>query len=93
MPSFIWMRPTVWPQYTNVTNRTGQTDRQRSDSVGRTVLETIVQKRVENAVKNQSASQPSSFIFVIGRMMRSVLSVTEVLSLFASVRSCGTVGM
>jgi len=22
------IRPTVWPQYTNVTDRTGQTDRQ-----------------------------------------------------------------
>ena len=31
MPSFIWIRQTVWPQYTNVTDRTGQkgqTDRQ-----------------------------------------------------------------
>ena len=27
MPSFILIRPTVWPQYTNVTDRT---DRQRS---------------------------------------------------------------
>jgi len=38
-PSFILIRPTVWPQYTNVTDRqTGQTDRtgQRSDSTGRT---------------------------------------------------------
>jgi len=41
MPSFILIHPTVWPQYTNVTNRhrptdrqTGQTDRQRSDSIG-----------------------------------------------------------
>jgi len=37
--------PTVWPQYTKVTDRqTGQTDRQRSDSVGqrwRTVLQTV----------------------------------------------------
>jgi len=22
VPSFIWIRPTVWPQYTNVTDRT-----------------------------------------------------------------------
>jgi len=28
MPSFIFIRPTVWPQYTNVTDRTGQTDTQ-----------------------------------------------------------------
>jgi len=26
MPSFILIHPTVWPQYTNVTDRTGQTD-------------------------------------------------------------------
>jgi len=41
--SFIWIRPTVWPQYTNVTDiqvRTGQ----RTDSIGRTVLQTVAQK-------------------------------------------------
>jgi len=31
--SDIVIHPTVWPQYTNVTDR--QTDRQRSDSIGR----------------------------------------------------------
>ena len=42
MPSFILIRPTVWPQYTNVTHMaTGQ----RSDSTGRTVLQTVAQKR------------------------------------------------
>jgi len=46
MPSFILIRQTVWPQYTNVTDRTGQdrTDRQRSDSIGRTILQTVAQK-------------------------------------------------
>jgi len=37
VPSFILIHPTVWPQCTNVTDRTGQdrqTDRQRSDSIG-----------------------------------------------------------
>jgi len=47
MPSFILIRPTVWPQYTNVTDK--QTDRQdrtgqRTDSIGRTVLQTVAQK-------------------------------------------------
>jgi len=42
MPSFILIRLTVWRQYTN---GTGQTDRQRSDSIGRTVLQTVAQKR------------------------------------------------
>ena len=35
MPSFILIHPTVWPQCTNVTDRT---DKQWSDSIGRTVL-------------------------------------------------------
>jgi len=45
MPSGILIHPAVWPQYTNVTDRTGQTDEQtdghtdrqtgqRSDSIG-----------------------------------------------------------
>jgi len=41
MPSFIVIHPTVWPQYTNVTYRTGQTGQ---DSIGRTVLQTVAQK-------------------------------------------------
>jgi len=58
MPSFILIHPTVWPQYTNVTDQrteqTGrdrqidrQTDRQRSDSIGRTVLQMVAQKPSE----------------------------------------------
>ena len=54
MPSFIFIHPTVWPQCTNVTDRqtdrqTGQTgqDRQRTDSIGRTVLQTVAQKGTE----------------------------------------------
>ena len=41
VPSFILIRPTVWPQYTNIT---GRTDRQRSDSIGRSVLQMVAQK-------------------------------------------------
>ena len=46
MPSFILIRPTVWPQCSNVTGRTDRTgqDRQRTDSLGRTVLQTVAQK-------------------------------------------------
>jgi len=50
MPSFILIRPTVWPQCTNVTDRqdrTDRTDRQRSDSIGRTILQTVAQKRAK----------------------------------------------
>jgi len=34
---------TVWPQYTNVTDRQDRQDRQRSDSIGQTVLQTVTQ--------------------------------------------------
>jgi len=41
IPGGCLIHPTVWPQYTKVTDRTG---RQRSDSIGRTVLQTVAQK-------------------------------------------------
>ena len=46
MPSFILIRPILWPQCTNVTDRTDRTGQtgQRSDSIGRTVLQTVAQK-------------------------------------------------
>jgi len=34
MPSLILIHPTVWPQYTNVTDRQTDRQRQRSDSIG-----------------------------------------------------------
>jgi len=38
------IHPTIWPQYTNVTDRqTGQTDK-RSHSTGQSVLQTVTQK-------------------------------------------------
>jgi len=47
-PSFILIHPTVWPQCTNVTDRTdrqtGQ-NRQWTNSIGQTVLQTVAQKR------------------------------------------------
>jgi len=48
MPRFILIRPPVWPQYTNVTDRHDRTDiqtGQRSDSIGRTVLQTVAQNQ------------------------------------------------
>jgi len=47
MPSFILIRPTVWPQYTNVTDRQNRTGL-RSDSIGRTILQTVTQKPPQN---------------------------------------------
>jgi len=46
VPSFILIRRTVWPQCTNVTDRT---DRQRIDSIRRTVLQTVAQKWIEKS--------------------------------------------
>jgi len=34
MPSFIFIHPIVWPQYTNVTDRHRQTDRTGQDRTG-----------------------------------------------------------
>ena len=39
-PSFMLTHPTVWQQYINITDRT---DRQPSDSIGRTVSQTVTQ--------------------------------------------------
>jgi len=45
-PTLMLIHPNVWPQYTNVTEIDRQTaqDRQRSDSKGRTLLQTVAQK-------------------------------------------------
>jgi len=44
VPSFILIHSTVWSQYINVTDRQDKT-RQQSDSIGRTVLQAVAQKR------------------------------------------------
>jgi len=44
IPSSILIHPTVWSQYANVTQQDRQTG-QRSDSIGRTVLQTVAPKR------------------------------------------------
>ena len=38
LPSGILIRPTVWPQYANVTDRQDRQRGQRADSTGRTVI-------------------------------------------------------
>jgi len=54
VPTGILIRPTVWPQYTNVTDRqTGQTG-QQSHSIGRTVFQTVAQKG-NSAYRSDSA--------------------------------------
>ena len=44
VPSFILIHPTVWPQYTNVTDRTDRQTGQWSDSTGWTASQTAAQK-------------------------------------------------
>jgi len=44
VPSFILIYLAVWPQYTNITDRQDRPTGQRSDSIGLTVLQTVVQK-------------------------------------------------
>jgi len=44
MPSFILIRPTVWPEYTNVKDRQNGQTGQWTDSTGQTVLQTVAQK-------------------------------------------------
>jgi len=46
--SGILIHPTVWPQYTNVTDR--QTTRTTSHSTGRTVLQTVAKKLYNNVL-------------------------------------------
>jgi len=45
VPSFILIHPTVWPQCTNVTDGQDRQTGQRSDSIERTVLQTVAQKQ------------------------------------------------
>jgi len=75
MPSFLLIHPTVWPQYTNVTDRTGQdgqtdrqTDRQiaqRSYSIGRTVLQTVAQKMVSREIRTVSNTGNNNMLFCL----------------------------
>jgi len=45
VPSFVLIHPTVWPQYTNVSDgQDRQTERQWSDSIGRTGLQNVAQE-------------------------------------------------
>jgi len=43
MQSFILIHPNVWPQYIKVTDRQAGQTGQRSDSIGRTVLQRVAQ--------------------------------------------------
>jgi len=85
--SVTLINPTFWPQYTNVTDRqrdrqtdkqTGQ-DRQRSDSIERTVLQTVAQKRF--ALCYQTVVCLSCPVCPVLSVCMSVLSVCDVVVL------------
>jgi len=46
VPSFIFIHLTVWPQYTNVTDRQDRTRCTDSGTIGRTVLQTVAQQNL-----------------------------------------------
>ena len=72
-PSFIVIHRTVWPQYTNVTDRTNrQTERQRSDSTGRTALQTVAQKTRQTRDCNMSTED-----ILTGAVVDTECSVAE----------------
>jgi len=83
LPSFILIRPTVWPQCTNVTDRTGQTDRQdrqQSDSIGRTVLQTVAQKPTASVLQccckvNNTTGAKYKYNTVLIRMKFSTIGI------------------
>ena len=81
-PSFILIHATVWPQYTNVTPRTGQdrtnrkTDRQWSDSIGQTVLQTVV------------TGVPPLTIFCKSSALSGITDAFAVLHLHSICKSC-----
>jgi len=73
VPSGILIHPTVWPQYTDVTDRTDRTghDRQRSDSIRRTVLQTVAQ----NVVKLVGVTYSEGFL--ASRICRSQVAASS----------------
>ena len=56
MPSFILIHPTVWPQYTNIADRQTGQDRQWTDSIRWTVLQTVAQKLMALKILTQVQS-------------------------------------
>ena len=90
-PSFILIHPTIWPQYINVTDRTDktdrtgqdrQTDRQRSDSIGRTVLQTVSQLQVTTLSKPQYTTFMQILQFVLENCTYNILMFSILIKYF-----------
>jgi len=87
--SFILIHPTVWPQYTNVTDRqTGQTG-QQSDSIGWTVLQTVAQKWGQNKLMAVLHVLFKSFLLMVCSVSLFVVLLwdMEIATLHSSPRS------
>jgi len=91
------IRPTVWPQCTNVTDRTGQTDRQdrqQSDSIGRTVLQTVAQKPTASMLQccckvNNTTGAKYKYDKSKSRFARFWLAASAATENSAAILSCG----
>jgi len=75
--SFIMIHPTVLPQYTIVTDRT---DRQQSDSIGRTVWQTVALKRDKWASRENCDFFSGTRRYNSGRNHR-IFSVSDIIVL------------
>jgi len=73
VPSFILIHPIIWPQCTNVTDRQ---DRQRSDSIGRTVLllQTVTQERLRVI---PMVNSPSNRLIYYGNLLHLLMRMTD----------------
>jgi len=90
MPSFILIHPTIWQQYTNVTDKQDRTDRQWSYSKGWTALQTVAQKNLKRLVV-VVASAAVGCIWHLTVLTYNVVRVisTGSISEFSEWRICG----
>jgi len=57
MPSFILIHPTIWPQYTNVTDRIGQTDNGLIAEVAQKWHDVKVSEMTQTLAANEQENQ------------------------------------
>jgi len=76
LTTFILIHATVWPQYINVSDRQDRRDRQQSDSIGRTVLQTVAQEtrvrvKMRKMIKVKLLSSFREITFFIANIVRT----------------------
>ena len=69
LTSFVLIRPTVWPQCTNVADRQDRQTEQRSDSIRRTVLQTVAQKPTVQYSSSRSSYLRKSLVAIKDRTL------------------------